>query len=62
MMALVPEPTRRKAVSLYQDGWSSRDVARKLGISHQTVLNLCREDGAEIRPRSQKRTDEEGPQ
>lgn len=41
---------REEAARLYEAGKSAREVARTLSISHQTVLNCCREKGVAIRP------------
>lgn len=45
-----PEEVRDQAVKMYREGRSARTVARALGISHQTVLNFCRDAGVAIRP------------
>jgi transposase len=44
------EELKKAAARLYQEGHSAREVARALQISHQTVLNVCREAGVSIRP------------
>jgi DNA invertase Pin-like site-specific DNA recombinase len=46
-----PVTSEQKAdiVRLYQEGKSAREVGSALSISHQTVLNVCREAGIDIR-------------
>jgi DNA-binding CsgD family transcriptional regulator len=41
---------REEAARLYESGKSARDIAKILPMSHQTVLNCCREKGVAIRP------------
>jgi len=38
-----PEEVRAEAVKLYRDGMSSREVARRLGVSAPSVLRWARE-------------------
>lgn len=44
------EEQEKEAARLYREGCSARAVAKALQLSHQTVLNLCRRAGIEIRP------------
>jgi transposase-like protein len=44
------ESLKAEAVKLYQEGSSARQVGRALHISHQTVLNFCRQAGLDVRP------------
>lgn len=46
---------KEEAARLYSEGKSAREVVRTLhglgiAISHQTVLNFCREKGVAVRP------------
>lgn len=52
MTKQVTEEQEREAARLYREGHSAREVAKIMSppLSHQTVLNLCRKAGIEIRP------------
>lgn len=52
----VPRPTygplvKRRAVRLYQDGLSSREVSERFGCSQRQVLTWVRKAGVEVRRR-----------
>jgi len=40
-----------KILELYEEGFSSREISKKVGLSHQGVLNRLRDEGVEIRNR-----------
>jgi len=48
---------KEEAARLYEAGQSAREVAKALNMSHQTVLNFCREKGVAIRPPHTNNTD-----
>lgn len=45
---VVPEQ-KAEVIRLYQEGKSAREVGMILGLSHQTVINICRDCGIDIR-------------
>jgi transposase-like protein len=50
MTKQVTREMEEEAARLYREGASARAVAKAMDVSHQTVLNLCRRAGVEIRP------------
>jgi transposase-like protein len=40
-----------KILELYEEGTSSREISKKVGLSHQGVINRLRDEGVEIRNR-----------
>jgi transposase len=50
------DPQKRKAIFLlHQEGMSAREIARRLSLSHNTILAIIRQEGVKApRPRSDK--------
>ena len=57
MTKQVTREMEEEAARLYREGGSARSVAKALDVSHQTVLNLCRKAGVEIRPPYRNQTE-----
>jgi len=53
-----PEEFRRETVELVRQGRSISDVARSLGVSHQTLRNWCRQTDVDDGRREGLRSDE----
>ena len=52
MSKQIPPDRKAEVVKLYKEGKSAREVASMMNppLSHQTVLNICREAGIDVRP------------
>jgi len=53
-----PEEFRRETVELVRQGRSISDVARSLGVSHQTLRNWCQQTDVDDGRREGLRSDE----
>jgi len=44
----------KKAVQMYEDGQKAQEVAKVLGVAHQTVLNALKKNGVRLRMRKER--------
>lgn len=49
------EDRNKKIVDCYRDGYSGRQIGAMMGITHQTVFNILRRQGEQVRLPSQKK-------